>query len=227
MGIVGVGVFALNNVGLSGAMYLIAAQMVSTGGLFLIAGMLHERKQTFDMNAYGGLAKSAPALSALTMFVLFASIGVPGLSNFPGEFMSLMGAYQAFPLAGVLATLAVIAAGVYGVNMFQRVYQGEQQEATSDASWFEILVLVPVVAGILWLGIAPSPQLARIDAQATLSAQLPSVPSRSSGEPAEGSEPAESEESTPEEPEEDEEIHDRMPDTLAVTPETFLGGQHD
>jgi NADH-quinone oxidoreductase subunit M len=227
MGIVGVGVFALNNVGLSGAMYLIAAQMVSTGGLFLIAGMLHERKQTFDMNAYGGLAKSAPALSALTMFVLFASIGVPGLSNFPGEFMSLMGAYQAFPLAGVLATLAVIAAGVYGVNMFQRVYQGEQQEATSDASWFEVLVLVPVVAGILWLGIAPSPQLARIDAQATLSAQLPSVPSRSSGEPAEGSEPAESEESTPEEPEEDEEIHDRMPDTLAVTPETFLGGQHD
>jgi len=242
MGIVGVGVFALNNVGLSGAMYLIAAQMVSTGGLFLIAGMLYERKKTFDMNAYGGLAKSAPALAALTMFVLFASIGVPGLSNFPGEFMSLMGAYQAFPLAGVLATLAVIAAGVYGVNMFQRVYQGEQETATNDASWFEILVLAPVVAGILWLGIAPSPQLMRIDAQATLSAQLPSVPGGLERTPVENEAPGtdnpetdnpetdnpETEDSQDETaPEEDEEIHDRMPDTLAVTPETVLGGHHD
>ena len=128
MGIVGVGVFGLYLTGLGGAMYLLAAQMLSTGALFLISGMLYSRRNSFELSEYGGLAKSAPALAALTLFAMFASIGVPGLSNFPGEFMSLLGAFERSAWLGGFATLAVIAAGVYGVNMYQRLYQVDAKE---------------------------------------------------------------------------------------------------
>ena len=168
MGIVGVGIFGLHVAGLNGAMYLLAAQMVSTGGLFLVGGMLFERRQSFDLSAYGGLAKSAPALAALTLFILFTSIGVPGLANFPGEFMSLMGSFQSSEawIIGwtVVATLSVIAAGTYGVNMYQRIYQGEG-EPVPELRRLEAVVLVPILAGILWLGLSPSPQLRRIEVQ--------------------------------------------------------------
>jgi NADH-quinone oxidoreductase subunit M len=173
MGIVGVGIFGLHITGLNGAMFLLAAQMLSTGGLFLISGMLYERRKTFDITAYGGLAKSAPALAALTLFILFTSIGVPGLANFPGEFMSFMGAFQTQPVLAIFATLSVIAAGVYGVNLYQRLYQGEQKEATTDADETEWAVLLPILIGILWLGIAPNGALKQIDVQSQLA--VPSV----------------------------------------------------
>lgn len=165
MGIAGVGVFALQLNGSAGAMYLFAAQMLTTGGLFLIAGMLHARTGTFELSEYGGLARTAPALAGVSLFVIFASIGVPGLANFPGEFMSLLGAFQASLVAAVFAVGAVIAAGVYGVNLYQRLYQGRQTHAHRDLLPLESLVLVPILAGILWLGLAPAPQLERISAQ--------------------------------------------------------------
>ncbi|MCA9836748.1 MAG: NADH-quinone oxidoreductase subunit M [Trueperaceae bacterium] len=171
MGIVGVGVFGLNIAGLNGAVFLLAAQMLSTGGLFLISGMLYERKGDFDMTAYGGLSKSAPALAALSLFILFTSIGVPGLANFPGEFMSLMGAFQTYPWVAALATLSVIAAGVYGVNAYQRLFQGEQKEAIREIRSAEFLVLVPLLAGILWLGLFPSQSFEHIDEQSSLLTQ--------------------------------------------------------
>ncbi len=169
MGIVGVGIFGLQLAGLSGAVFLLAAQMLSTGGMFLISGMLYERRQTFDLDAYGGIAKTAPALAALSLFVLFTSIGVPGLANFPGEFMSLMGTFQAGGawtlFWTVLATTSVIAAGVYGVNLYQRLYQGQAGEAVPDLRSLEVVVLVPIIAGILWFGLNPAPQLQRIEVQ--------------------------------------------------------------
>lgn len=169
MGVLGVGIFGLHLLGLNGAMYLLAAQMLSTGGLFLLSGMLYERRQSFALEHYGGLAKSAPALAALTLFVLFASIGVPGLSNFPGEFMSLMGAFQRSPWLGTLATSAVIAAAVYGVNMYQRLYQGSAAQGdVKDVQRLELLVLLPLLVGILWLGIWPQQHLARIEQQSVV-----------------------------------------------------------
>jgi NADH-quinone oxidoreductase subunit M len=169
MGMIGVGVFALHVAGLNGAVYFLAAQMLSTGGLFLLSGMLYARRGSFHLDAYGGLARSAPALAAVTLFVLFAAIGVPGLGNFPGEFLSLLGGFQASPwLVGLLATPAVIAAGVYGVNLYQRVFQGPPREAARDLSGLELFVMVPILAGILWLGLAPQPQLERIEVQSRL-----------------------------------------------------------
>jgi len=178
MGIVAVGVFGLHVAGLSGAVYLLAAQMLSTGGLFIVTGMLYARRRSFDVDAYGGIAKSAPALAALALFLIFAFIGVPGLGNFPGEFLSLLGAYQSAPAAAVVATLAVIGAGVYGVNVYQRLFLGQQREAARDLGPLELYVLVPFVAGVLWLGIAPAPQLERIEAQSQLA-----VLQLASGEP--------------------------------------------
>ncbi len=165
MGIVGVGLFGLQLAGLNGSIYLLAAQMISTGGMFLLAGMLYARRKTFELDAYGGLARSAPALAGLSLFVLFAAIGVPGLANFPGEFLSLLGTYQAYPWLAFAATLAVIVAGVYGVNLYQRLYQGEQSAPVSELGALEALVLIPLVAGILWLGVWPAPQLQRIEVQ--------------------------------------------------------------
>ena len=169
MGIVGVGVFGLHIAGLNGAVFLLAAQMVSTGGLFLLSGMLYARRGSFDLSHYGGLAKSAPMMAAVMLFVLFASIGVPGLSNFPGEFMSLMGAFQTSPWLAGLATVSVIATGVYGVNLYQRLYQGaETHGPVREMGSRELLLLAPIVAGILWLGVFPNPQLRRIERQALI-----------------------------------------------------------
>ena len=166
MGIVGVGVFGLYLSGLNGAVYLLAAQMLSTGGLFLISGMLYARRGSFELSEYGGLAKSAPALAALTLLVTFASIGVPGLSNFPGEFMSLLGAFERNAWLGGFATLAVIAAGVYGVNMYQRLYQVDAKEKVRDLGGLELTVLLPFVIGILVFGLIPQPGFSRIETQA-------------------------------------------------------------
>lgn len=175
MGIVGVGIFALHSAGASGAIYLLAAQMLSTGGLFLISGMLYARRGSFALEAYGGLAKSAPTLSALTLFVLLTSIGVPGLANFPGEFLSLLGAYQTNAVIAIIATLSVIAAGAYGVNLYQRLYQGEAVAAVADASRHDLLALWPIILGIVWLSLAPSGHLAHIEAQA-MRALRPAAP---------------------------------------------------
>lgn len=168
MGIIGVGLFGLHMAGLSGAIYFLAAQMVSAGALFLVAGMLYDRRRSFLVKDYGGLAKSAPAFAAVSLFLIFAYIGVPGLSNFPGEFMALLGAFQANAWAAGFAALAVIAAGVYGVNLFQRLFQGPTNVPTRDLSAMELYILVPFIAGALWLGVSPAPQLRQIEQQASL-----------------------------------------------------------
>ena len=165
MGVVAVGLFSLHLAGKSGSMALLTAQMVTTGGLFLLSGMLYERRKTFDLSAYGGMARSAPAFAAITLVVLFASIGVPGLANFPGEFLALLGAYQAAPVAAVVALLAVIAAGALGVNLYQRLFHGEGSGLVADITPLEIAVVAPILALTLWLGIAPASHLKTFEAE--------------------------------------------------------------
>lgn len=172
MGIVGVGIFSLHSAGVSGGIYLLAAQMVSTSALFLLSGMLHERQGTFDLAAYGGMAKSAPKLAAFSLLAIFASIGVPGLSNFPGEFMSLLGAFQNNMWLGGTAMLAVIAAGVYGTTLYQRIYQAEQTTTLEDMSLQDYVIVAPLVSMMLFLGIFPSVPLNNIAQQSVRSSHL-------------------------------------------------------
>lgn len=177
MGVIGVGLFSLRPEGASGAMLLLAAQMVSTGALFLIAGMLHERRGGFELERFGGLAKSAPALAAVTVFTLFASIGVPGLSNFPGEFLALLGAFHAQPFWGVLAASSVVVAGIYGVNAYQRLFLGRMTDPTPcpDLTRSEAWVLAPLIAAILLFGMAPHAASVRIQGDATRIADAPAA----------------------------------------------------
>ena len=168
MGIVGMGIFALNIIGSNGAVFLLAAQMLSTGGLFLITGMLYERRQSFEMDDYGGIAKSAPMLAAFALLIIFTSIGVPGLANFPGEFMSLMGAFQTSVGSTAVAALAVIGAGVFGVNLYQKIFQAHERHRVADLDRLELIVLIPIIAGIIWLGLAPNLELAKIELQSRL-----------------------------------------------------------
>jgi len=180
MGIVAVGLFSLHLAGQSGSMALLAAQMVTTGGLFLVSGMLHDRRGSFELDAFGGLARGAPTFAAATLVVLFASIGVPGLANFPGEFLALLGAYQASPAAAVVAVLAVIAAGALGVNLYQRLFQGEAREPGRDLSALEVAVFAPILALTLWLGVAPAAHLTAFegDVAGAAAARTPSAVER-------------------------------------------------
>jgi len=175
MGIVAVGLFSLHLAGQSGSMALLAAQMVTTGGMFLVSGMLHDRRGTFELEAFGGLARSAPALAAVTLLVLFASVGVPGLANFPGEFLSLLGAFQSAPAAAVVAVLASIALGAFGVGLYQRLFQGEARERTHEIKPLEVAVFAPIVALTLWLGVAPAANLTVFEREAA-AAQVAAAP---------------------------------------------------
>jgi NADH-quinone oxidoreductase subunit M len=166
MGIVGVGVLSLTPAGMTGGMLLLAAQMLSTGALFLLAGMLHARRGTFEFKAFGGLGATAPALTGVTTLTMFAFIGVPGLSNFPGEFLALMGAFTSSAAWGTVAVVSVVAAGVYGVNALHKLFLGGKTGETADLNRTEWGVLAFFLAGILWFGVNPGGFSAAVQADA-------------------------------------------------------------
>ncbi len=164
MGFVVLGIFAFNDIGLAGAIYLMIGHGLATGVLFLIAGMLYERRHTHLIREFGGLASAVPVLSAFLMIASLASLGLPPLANWVGEFLILLGVFRANAGYAVLAAVGVIFAAVYMLWMYQRVIFGEitheRNRALPDASRRELAVLIPMVVMIVFLGIA-SPLLTR------------------------------------------------------------------
>jgi len=159
LGFVVLGLFTLNPQGMVGAIIQMVNHGLSTGALFLIVGMLYERRHTRLIAEYGGLWKIVPALSVLFLIVTFSSIGLPGLNGFVGEFLILVGAFQVHRPAAVLATTGIIFAAVYLLWMYQRVIFGdithEENRALPDLSLREWVILVPVLACIIWIGVYP------------------------------------------------------------------------
>ncbi len=159
LGFVVLGLFTLNPQGMVGAIIQMVNHGLSTGALFLIVGMLYERRHTRLIAEYGGLWKVVPALSVLFLIVTFSSIGLPGLNGFVGEFLILVGAFQVHRPAAVLATTGIIFAAVYLLWMYQRVIFGdithEENRALPDLSLREWVILVPVLACIIWIGVYP------------------------------------------------------------------------
>ena len=159
LGFVVLGLFTLNPQGMVGAIIQMVNHGLSTGALFLIVGMLYERRHTRLIAEYGGLWKIVPALSVLFLIVIFSSIGLPGLNGFVGEFLILVGAFQVHRPAAVLATTGIIFAAVYLLWMYQRVIFGdithEENRALPDLSLREWVILVPVLACIIWIGVYP------------------------------------------------------------------------
>jgi len=168
LGFVVLGIFALNIQGLEGGILQMLNHGFSTGALFLIVGMLYERRHTRMIEEFGGLAKVMPVYATLFLIVTLSSIGLPGLNGFVGEFLILLGAFQSKMVYGVFAALGVIFAAVYMLWMFQRVMFGEitkeENKNLKDLSLREILVLLPLIFFIIQIGVYPKPFLSRMDA---------------------------------------------------------------
>jgi NADH-quinone oxidoreductase subunit M len=159
LGLVMVGLFALNVEGMSGGVLQMVNHGLSTGALFLLVGMLYERAHTREIAAFGGLWASMPRFSALFLLVALSSIGLPGTNGFVGEWLSLLGAFQANMLVGVLAAFGVVLAAAYMLWLFQRVFLGPTSPTAAglpDLTARELVVLLPLVVLILWIGIYPA-----------------------------------------------------------------------
>src|ERR1700687_1965593 len=125
LGFVVLGIFTFTQAGLNGAMFIMLAHGVSTGGLFMLAGILYERRHTYEISEFGGLATPMPVYSTFFLFVMLASVGLPLLNGFIGEFLVLTGAFQARALYGVFGATGVIWSACYLLWMYQRVFFGK------------------------------------------------------------------------------------------------------
>jgi NADH-quinone oxidoreductase subunit M len=166
MGFVLLGVFAWNQWALHGAVLQMIAHGVSTSALFMIVGALQERIHTRDMEHMGGLAAVAPRMAAMGMFFAIASLGLPGLGNFVGEFLVLLGAYRVNVVVTVLSALGLITAAVYSLILVQQAFHGENKHrlAIADLSGREMTALFALVVAAVWLGLYPQPIIDRATA---------------------------------------------------------------
>lgn len=168
LGFVMLGVFALNIQGLQGGMLQMINHGVSTGALFLLVGMIYERRHTRLIENFGGITKVMPAFAVCFLIVTLSSIGLPGTNGFVGEFLVLLGAFAANKWYGVLATTGVILAACYMLWMFQRVMFGvvkhKENEDLKDLNLREWITVLPLLILIFWMGIYPKPFLDTMDA---------------------------------------------------------------
>jgi NADH-quinone oxidoreductase subunit M len=164
LGFVMLGLFALNAQGIEGGILQMVNHGLSTGALFLVVGMIYERRHTRDMNAFGGLWKIMPVYGALSLIVVLSSMGLPGLNGFVGEFTILLGAFGSkyiSPWFAGVSTAGVILAAIYLLFLFQKLFLGpvdkEENRVLKDINWREILTLVPLLIFIFWIGLYPRP----------------------------------------------------------------------
>jgi NADH-quinone oxidoreductase subunit M len=167
LGFVMLGMFALNVEGLEGSVLQMVNHGLSTGALFLLVGMLYERRHTRQISEFGGIARPMPVFAALFGIVTMSSIGLPALNGFVGEFLILLGAFKASPAVAVPATLGVVLAAVYMLWMYRRVFFGPVENPENrgliDLDLREKAVLVALIVPIIWIGVHPDPVLRRLD----------------------------------------------------------------
>ena len=175
LGYVMLGLFALNVESVSGSVLQMVNHGISTGALFLLVGVIYERRHTREIAQFGGLARTMPMYAAILLLVTLSSIGLPGTNGFVGEFLILIGTYRVAPVVGVLGALGVVLGAVYMLWLYQRVALGPitnpANEHLSDASRREVLYLLPAIAAILLIGIYPKPLLDRIEPSVTMTVQ--------------------------------------------------------
>jgi len=161
MGFVLLGIFTWNQVALQGALMVMLAHGISTGALFVLVGSLQERIHTRDLDRMGGLWPMVPRMGGVALVFALASLGLPGLGNFVGEFLTLLGAYLVSVPLVVVATLGFILATVYALWMMQRIFAGPNREARqlSDLRPGEMAIMLVMIALIAWLGLYPQPVL--------------------------------------------------------------------
>jgi NADH-quinone oxidoreductase subunit M len=180
LGFVMLGVFALNYQGIEGGILQMINHGLSTGALFLIVGLIYERRHTRMIKDFGGLSKQMPVYAALFMVVTLSSIGLPGLNGFIGEFTILIGAFKALwmkdvvfnvPLSTLMVLLAasgIVLGAAYMLWLYQRVMFGKlenpENQNLKDLNFREVMTLVPIIVFCVWIGVYPKPFLRFMDA---------------------------------------------------------------
>ena len=171
LGFVMLGLFAFNAQGVMGGIYQMLNHGLSTGALFLLVGVVYERRHTRLIAEFGGLWKQLPRYAVCFLIVMLSSIGLPGLNGFVGEFLILLGAFKADARMAAIATSGVVLGAVYMLWMFQRVMFGPltnpANEKLLDLSRLERAVLVPILIMIVMMGVYPQPFLSRMEPAVT------------------------------------------------------------
>ncbi len=166
LGFIALGTFALTTQGIQGGVLQMVNHGISTGALFLLVGMIYERRHTRQISELKGLQKSAPIMAGVFTVVMLSSIGLPGLNGFGGEFLILLGSFLTRRWWAVVAATGVIIAALYLLWAFQRVFHGEpdgENAEMKDMGWKEGLIMAPLLGLIVFLGVYPKPMLDRIE----------------------------------------------------------------
>mgnify|MGYP003303977272 FL=1 len=166
LGFIVLGTFSLNTEGIEGGLLQMVNHGVSTGALFLLVGMIYERRHTRQIDELGGLQKAAPMMAAVFTLVMLSSIGLPGLNGFVGEFLVLVGAFNAHRWWAVIAAAGVILAALYLLWAYQRVFHGPAEGDNAempDLRLREGLVMAPLLALIVFMGVYPKPVIERME----------------------------------------------------------------
>jgi NADH-quinone oxidoreductase subunit M len=167
LGFVMLGIWGVTVISVQGALMVMISHGISTGALFLLIGMIYERRHTRLIDDYGGIARVVPLFSLILTVVALSSIGLPGLNGFVGEFLVLLGSFKAYPWATGIATTGVIFAAAYLLWALQRMIfnrlDNPENERLTDLTRRELVVLLPLIVGIVWLGLFPGPVLRRME----------------------------------------------------------------
>jgi NADH-quinone oxidoreductase subunit M len=182
MAFVTIGLFTFNRQGIEGALIVMLAHGLVSAALFLCVGVIYDRLHTREIDRYGGLSNNMPYYALFFMLFTMASVGLPGLANFVGEFLALVGAYKANSWVAAIATVGIILGAAYMLYLYRRVAFGQANGADTvamaDISVREWLMLAPIAAATIWMGVYPESFIApmRADVTAILARVEPTAP---------------------------------------------------
>jgi NADH-quinone oxidoreductase subunit M len=176
MGYVTAGIFSFTVIGIGGAVFQMISHGIISSALFLIVGMLYERHHTKEIAKYGGVAASMPVLATFFMIAMLASVGLPGLSGFVGEFLSIVGVFGVSPMVGIICAFGVILGAVYMLKLYKSVMFGEASDASiikfDDLKAYEKTALIPLMLLIIYIGLVPNGILETINIPARNLAEI-------------------------------------------------------
>jgi NADH-quinone oxidoreductase subunit M len=161
------GIFAMNQTSIEGSILQMVNHGLSTGALFLLVGVVYERRHTRLLADYGGIGRTMPVYTVFFIIAVLSSVGLPGLNGFVGEFLILAGSFRTSPTAATIAASGVILAAIYLLWLVQKVFFGpvtnEENKHIPDIAWNEIAAMVPLVIFMVWIGVHPNTFLKKME----------------------------------------------------------------